>query len=328
MFCNKCGKTLSPEATACPNCGQPVGDSRFEGSGIPRPRIASARKGRARGVLAITPKRPTPPRRTRAGPSTPHQHRPALSSEEGRQTTALRTPSRARGAPEGEPETAEGARRSRAGAPKPRRRARSARRKGPLGFEIRPMEPSEDGTAEVQRSSSRRPEKEPRPAQGGRREPQEARRRRASAAARRSTNTLGGLRRIRRAAASRASGRCARACSWGRCSVRRRALHRGQDGTRARFPASLHAVHRGFSQLSSTPPTVPHEIIKLWRATRPGAPRPLAGGRKPADHAASARKALENDQLFVDTPCPSRIRQERTATDPSRDQRRQYDVGR
>ena len=32
MFCSKCGKTLPLDAAQCPSCGQPVGESRFEGS--------------------------------------------------------------------------------------------------------------------------------------------------------------------------------------------------------------------------------------------------------------------------------------------------------
>ena len=32
MFCSKCGKTLMPEDEKCPNCGTPLGESRFEGS--------------------------------------------------------------------------------------------------------------------------------------------------------------------------------------------------------------------------------------------------------------------------------------------------------
>ena len=32
MFCSRCGKTLMPEDTKCPHCGNPVGQSRFEGT--------------------------------------------------------------------------------------------------------------------------------------------------------------------------------------------------------------------------------------------------------------------------------------------------------
>ena len=32
MFCSRCGKTLMPDATQCPHCGTPVGESRFEGT--------------------------------------------------------------------------------------------------------------------------------------------------------------------------------------------------------------------------------------------------------------------------------------------------------
>lgn len=32
MFCSKCGRTLSMEDTQCPHCGNPVGESRFEGT--------------------------------------------------------------------------------------------------------------------------------------------------------------------------------------------------------------------------------------------------------------------------------------------------------
>ena len=31
MFCSNCGKSLKSEDENCPHCGQPVGDSRFEG---------------------------------------------------------------------------------------------------------------------------------------------------------------------------------------------------------------------------------------------------------------------------------------------------------
>ncbi len=32
MFCSRCGKTLLPEDKQCPHCGNPVGESRFEGT--------------------------------------------------------------------------------------------------------------------------------------------------------------------------------------------------------------------------------------------------------------------------------------------------------
>lgn len=32
MFCSRCGKTLTPEDQQCPHCGNPVGESRFEGT--------------------------------------------------------------------------------------------------------------------------------------------------------------------------------------------------------------------------------------------------------------------------------------------------------
>ena len=32
MFCSRCGKTLMPEDKQCPNCGTPIGESRFEGT--------------------------------------------------------------------------------------------------------------------------------------------------------------------------------------------------------------------------------------------------------------------------------------------------------
>ena len=32
MFCSKCGKTLATGDMQCPHCGNPVGESRFEGT--------------------------------------------------------------------------------------------------------------------------------------------------------------------------------------------------------------------------------------------------------------------------------------------------------
>ena len=32
MFCSKCGRTLALEDAQCPHCGNPVGESRFEGT--------------------------------------------------------------------------------------------------------------------------------------------------------------------------------------------------------------------------------------------------------------------------------------------------------
>ena len=42
MFCSKCGKTLTMEDRQCPHCGNPVGESRFEGTPYTsaQPRIA------------------------------------------------------------------------------------------------------------------------------------------------------------------------------------------------------------------------------------------------------------------------------------------------
>ncbi len=100
MFCNKCGKTLNPEVKTCPSCGQPVGDSRFDGSGYTSSQVRFVPDGAEQQGYA--------PYTKTTYSSTPDEggdvysrtsYRPALAKDEGGQTTGF-----ADAQPEAEPE--------------------------------------------------------------------------------------------------------------------------------------------------------------------------------------------------------------------------------
>ncbi len=152
MFCNKCGKTLNPEAKACPSCGQPVGDSRFDGSGYTSSQVRFVpEKAEREGYAPYTKTTYSSMPDEDGDVYSRTSYRPALSEEEGRQTTGFAD---AGPEPEGQPEdepTAEEA-------PEPREPEEMGEYKAPapgpepspyeasgdrdaLGFEIRPMEP-------------------------------------------------------------------------------------------------------------------------------------------------------------------------------------------
>ncbi len=90
MFCNKCGKTLNPEAKACPSCGQPVGDSRFDGSGYTSSQVrfvpgSAEQQGYAPYTKTTYSSAPDESGDVYSRTS----YRPALAEDEGRQTTGM-----------------------------------------------------------------------------------------------------------------------------------------------------------------------------------------------------------------------------------------------
>jgi len=90
MFCNKCGKTLNPEAKACFSCGQPVGDSRFEGSGYTSSQIRFVpEKAEREGYAPYTKTTYSSMPDEDGDVYSRTSYRPALSSDEARQTTGL-----------------------------------------------------------------------------------------------------------------------------------------------------------------------------------------------------------------------------------------------
>ena len=152
MFCNKCGKTLNPEAQACPSCGQPVGDSRFEGSGYTSSQARFVPDGPA-AQSGYTPYTKT------TYFSSPDEggdvysrtaYRPVLSEDEGQETTGNLAPEpepeeapedgQQDDAPE-EPREGEDAPQSAAPAPKAEPAPLSDEEKDALGIEIRPLQP-------------------------------------------------------------------------------------------------------------------------------------------------------------------------------------------
>lgn len=148
MFCNKCGKTLNPEAKACPSCGQPVGDSRFDGSGYTSSQIRFVpEKAEREGYAPYTKTSYSSMPDEDGDVYSRTSYRPALSEGEGRQTTGFSdVEPESEGQPEDEPAEE---------APEPQEpEEREAPAPGPepapfeasgdrdaLGFEIRPMEP-------------------------------------------------------------------------------------------------------------------------------------------------------------------------------------------
>jgi hypothetical protein len=149
MFCNKCGKTLNPEAKACPSCGQPVGDSRFEGSGYTSSQVRFVpEKAEREGYAPYTKTTYSSMPDEDGDVYSRTSYRPALSEDEGRQTTGFADAESEPGEqPEDEPVAEE--------APEfqePEEREAPATRNEPapggapedrdaLGFEIRPLEP-------------------------------------------------------------------------------------------------------------------------------------------------------------------------------------------
>ncbi len=142
MFCNKCGKTLNPEAKACPSCGQPVGDSRFEGSGYTSSQV--------RFVPGSTEQQGYAPYTKTTYSSAPEEdgdvysrtsYRPALAEDEGRRTTGM-----ADAEPEAEAEPGAGEEPSTdEAAPAPEAKPEAPREPraetDSLGIEIKPLEP-------------------------------------------------------------------------------------------------------------------------------------------------------------------------------------------
>ena len=148
MFCNKCGKTLNPEAKACPSCGQPVGDSRFEGSGYTSSQLRFVPESPEQSGYAPYTKTTYSSSPDESGDVYSRtSYRPALSEDEVRETTGYREPEpeeapedERQDAPE-EPETGEDAPRSDMPAPQPEPEPRLDEDRDALGIEIRPLEP-------------------------------------------------------------------------------------------------------------------------------------------------------------------------------------------
>ena len=148
MFCNKCGKTLNPEAKNCPSCGQMVGDSRFDGSGYTSSQIRFVPEGAEQPGYAPYTKTSYSSQPDDGGDVYSRtNYRPALASDEGGQTTGL--PGEAPENPAEAPEAPAGATGDEAVPEAPARRPEAqepepAHRDGErdaLGFEIRPMAP-------------------------------------------------------------------------------------------------------------------------------------------------------------------------------------------
>lgn len=149
MFCNKCGKTLNPEAKACPSCGQPVGDSRFDGSGYTSSQVRFVpEKAEREGYAPYTKTTYSSMPDEDGDVYSRTSYRPALSEGEGRQTTGYADAgSELEGQPEDEPAAEEAPdtqepeeREAPAPGPEPAPFEASDERDA-LGFEIRPMEP-------------------------------------------------------------------------------------------------------------------------------------------------------------------------------------------
>jgi hypothetical protein len=151
MFCNRCGKTLGPDAKDCSSCGQPVGDSRFEGSGYTSSQVRFVPEGAEQTGYAPYTKTTYSSMNDEGGDVYSRtSYRPALAEGEGGQTTG--TPREDGAATEGTGEEAlegagspvgEGARTEptpqnapRADGEQPRQTERDA-----LGIEIKPLAP-------------------------------------------------------------------------------------------------------------------------------------------------------------------------------------------
>ena len=321
MFCNKCGKTLNPEAKACPSCGQPVGDSRFEGSGYTSSQVRFVPESPEQSGYAPYTKTTYSSSPDEGGDVYSRtSYRPALSEDEVRETTGYREPEpeeapedERQDAPE-EPETGEDAPRSDMPAPQPEPEPRLDEDRDALGIEIRPLEPIRKTgiSPEVQRYIQQMNQKKSRmqrKAYGQDGEGQDA------AAADPGASDEGA---DHEEGAPEADARPARFSSGaGRWAMRIAGVMAvvvllvvgvlfiaDRTANRAKIPGVTYSLYtEGLSLIKSrTTSEYRTGIIKMWRADSTGS-AVMQQQKTESDEitALLPEKPLENDQLFIDT---------------------------
>ena len=318
MFCNKCGKTLNPEAKACPSCGQTVGDSRFEGSGYTSSQVRFVpEKAEREGYAPYTKTTYSSMPDEDGDVYSRTSYRPALSEDEGRQTTGFMDAE-----PEEQPEDEPVAEEAPADQePEERNAPAPVREPAPfeapderdaLGFEIRPLEPIRKTgiSPEVQRyiqQMNQRKTRAQRKAPGA--PPQEGEDREAGEHDHEHEHEQEYDR-------DHDTGHAPRA-GIGKWAIRIGGLLAvlvilvvgvlfiaDRTANRAKIPGVSYTLYtEGIAQIKQhTTNEYRTEIIKLWRADQTGkAAASQQDGESEAISKLMPEKPLENDQLFIDT---------------------------
>ena len=320
MFCNKCGKTLNPESKACPSCGQPVGDSRFEGSGYTSSQVRFVPDSPEQSGYAPYTKTTYSSSPDEGGDVYSRtSYRPALSEDEARETTGYRDPEPEpddapedgrQDAPE-EPEQSEDAPRSDMPAPQPEPLFDEDR--DALGIEIKPLEPIRKTgiSPEVQRyiqQMNQRKSRVQRKSQG--REPGEAQDAAEPGTADEGVGHEDGAPEADERPVRFSSGAAQWAMRIGGVLAVVVLLVVGvlyiadRTANRAKIPGVTYSVYtEGLSLIKShTTSEYRTGIIKMWRADSSGG-AVMQQQKTEGDEIAALlpEKPLENDQLFIDT---------------------------
>jgi len=325
MFCNKCGKTLKPEATACPSCGQPVGESRFEGSGYTSSQARFVPDGPAEQSGYVPYTKTTYSSSPDEGDDVYSRtaYRPALSEDEGRETTGFRAPEpeqapeEGRQDVEGEPDEAvdaphSGAPRGVAPAPEAEPAQLSDEERDALGIEIRPLQPIRKTgiSPEVQRYIEQMNQKKNRVKRKARVQSDEARDAAEPASADEGADHEDGAPEADERPARVSSGAARWAMRIGGVLAVIVLLVVGvlfiadKTAIRAKIPGVTYSLYtEGISLIKShTTSEYRTGIIKMYRADPTGAALTQQQQTESAQISALLpEKPLENDQLFIDT---------------------------
>jgi hypothetical protein len=308
MFCNKCGKTLHPEATACSSCGQPAGDSRFEGSGYTSSQVRFVPEGGERPGYAPYTKTTYSSMSEEGGDVYSRtSYRPALSEEESRETTGLRDsepagqeePAAQPGPEEDEEQPASQAQAPDEAREQPADEKAPAQEVDALGIAIKPLEPIKKTgiSPEVQRyiqqmnqQKTRRQHKEQDGQDAGEPGAEDALGETASAAS--------------KPLAARWAMRIAGVLAVVVLLAAGVILVAYLNADKAKIPGVTYTVYtQGLAMIKSHASTEYREgLIQLWRADNTGA---LAMTQQQSEReqlaALMPEKGLDNDQGFVDT---------------------------
>ena len=307
MFCNKCGKTLNPEAKTCPNCGQPVGDSRFEGSGYTSSQVRFVPESAGREGYAPYTKTTYSSAPDEGGDVYSRTtYRPALAEDEGGRTTGFVNAEPEPEAPQEPEPQPEGEARPEAGphpeAWQPPRFQAAPDDRDALGIEIKPLEPirktgispevqryiqqmNQKKNRQQHRKHAEHPEGEPQGEEAAIQEEEQSEARSGSSLAKWAIR-VGGVVVV------------LALLIWGVLYVA------DKTASRAKIPGVTYTLYTEGLSLIKQHDTDEYrtQILKLWRADQTGqAAQQQQDGESAEIKKLLPEKPLENDQLYLDT---------------------------